>query len=179
MSRQESLLGRDGPPGPRLQFRLRDAEARDCADIARLVKALAAYEKLEHEARAGEAAFRDALFGQDAVAYAMMAEVDGRSVGFALWFYNFSTFVGRRGLYVEDVFVEPAFRGLGIGKAFFRAMAARALEKGCGRMEWSVLDWNAPSIAFYRGMGALAMDDWTVQRLSGAALVALADIGAV
>jgi GNAT superfamily N-acetyltransferase len=156
------------------KFRLRGAEASDAAEIARLVKELARYERLEHEARAGEAEFRDALFGPDPVAYAMMAEVDGRSVGFALWFYNFSTFVGRRGLYVEDVFVEPEHRGLGIGKAFFQAMAARAVADGCGRMEWSVLDWNAQAIAFYRAMGAQAMDDWTVQRLSGDALGDLA-----
>ncbi len=179
MSEQERLVGRDGLPGPRLQFRLRDAVTGDCADIARLVQALAVYEKLGHEARAGEAEFRDALFGPDAVAYALLAEVDRRAVGFALWFYNFSTFAGRRGLYVEDVFVEPECRGAGIGKALFRAMAARAVGKGCARMEWSVLDWNAPAIAFYRSMGARAMDDWTVQRLSGDALVALACDGAV
>lgn len=178
MSEEASLVGRNGRPGPRLQFKLRDASANDCADIARLVKALAVYEKLGDEAQAGEAAFLNALFGPHAVAYAMMAEADGRAVGFALWFYNFSTFAGRRGLYVEDVFVETEFRGAGIGKAFFRAMAARAVAEGCGRMEWSVLDWNAPAIAFYRGMGALAMDDWTVQRLSGDALAALAGVGA-
>ena len=155
-------------------FSLRDAEPRDAGDIARLVRELAEYEKLAHEACAGAADFAAALFGERPRAYAMMAEVDGRAVGFALWFYNFSTFLGRPGLYVEDVFVEPTHRGLGIGKALFRALAARAVAEGCGRMEWWVLDWNAPAIGFYRGMGAVAMSDWTVQRLSGEALVALA-----
>jgi GNAT superfamily N-acetyltransferase len=105
----------------------------------------------------------------------MLAEMDGRAVGFALWFYNFSTFVGRAGLYVEDVFVEPQSRGLGIGKAFFQVLAKRAVAENCGRMEWSVLDWNAPAIAFYRGIGAVPMGEWTVQRLSGDALLALAE----
>jgi GNAT superfamily N-acetyltransferase len=155
-------------------FRLRDATPDDVADIARLVKALAIYEKLGDEAQASPDDFHRALFGQVPRAQAMLAEVNGRAVGFALWFYNFSTFVGRAGLYLEDVFVEPDFRGLGIGKAFFQALASRAVAENCGRLEWSVLDWNAPAIAFYSAMGAVPMDDWTVQRLSGDALLALA-----
>jgi diamine N-acetyltransferase len=155
-------------------FTLRDAQPRDAGEIARLVRELADYEKLAHEACAGSDDFAAALFGKPTRAYAMIVEVNGAAVGFALWFYNFSTFLGRPGLYVEDVFVEPAHRGLGIGKAMFRAMAARAVAEGCGRMEWWVLDWNAPAIGFYRGMGAVAMSDWTVQRLTGAALHALA-----
>jgi GNAT superfamily N-acetyltransferase len=107
----------------------------------------------------------------------MLSEVNGRTVGLALWFYNFSTFEGRPGLYVEDVFVEPAYRGFGIGKAFFRAMAQRAVAEGCGRMEWAVLDWNAPAIAFYRSLGAVGMDEWTVQRLNAENLRALAGEG--
>ncbi len=155
-------------------FSIRDAMASDCADIARLVRALAAFEKLGDQARATEDDFRRALFGKPLRAHAALAILDGAAVGLALWFYNFSTFQGRAGLYVEDVFVEPAHRGAGIGRAFFRTMAARALAEGCGRMEWSVLDWNEPAIAFYRALGAEAMSEWTVQRLSGNALRTLA-----
>lgn len=160
----------EAAPGPRPTFTLRDATPADARDIARLVMALAAYEKLGHEAVATERDFHSALFGDTKRAYAMMAEIDGTPVGFALWFYNFSTFRGRAGLYVEDVFVEPDYRGLGIGKAFFQALAVRAIAEGCGRMEWSVLDWNTPAINFYRSLGAQPMDDWTVQRLTGEAL---------
>ena len=109
-----------------------------------------------------------------ALAAAMVAEVAGRVVGLAIWYTTFSTFTCRPGLYVEDVFVEPEHRGLGIGRAFFREMARHAMRTGCRRMEWSVLDWNAPAIAFYRSMGAVGMDDWTVQRLSLEKLTALA-----
>ncbi len=155
-------------------FVIRDAAPADCADIARLVRALADFEKLADEARATDADFRRALFGQPARAQAAVAVVNGTTVGLALWFYNFSTFQGRAGLYVEDVFVDPAHRGAGIGRAFFRAMAARALAEGCGRMEWSVLDWNDAAISFYRALGAEPMSEWTVQRLSGNALHTLA-----
>jgi GNAT superfamily N-acetyltransferase len=154
---------------------LRDAIVSDCEDIARLVRALAEYEKLGDEAKATAQDFRTQLFGVSPVAYAMVAELDGRIVGLALWFYNFSTFVCRPGLYVEDVFVEPQHRGLGIGRAFFRAMAQRAVERGCGRMEWSVLDWNEPAIAFYRGLGAVGLQDWTVQRLTADKIALLAN----
>jgi diamine N-acetyltransferase len=155
-------------------FLLRDARPEDCGEIVRLVKALAVYERLEDQAGATAADFEVALFGTPARAWAMLAWVDGACVGLALWFYNFSTFRGRHGLYVEDVFVEPAFRGLGIGRAFFEGMAARAVAEGCARMEWSVLDWNEPALRFYRGLGAVGMDEWTVQRLSGEALARLA-----
>jgi GNAT superfamily N-acetyltransferase len=154
---------------------LRDAIVSDCEDIARLVRALAEYEKLGDEAKATAQDFHTQLFGASPVAYAMVAELDGRIVGLALWFYNFSTFVCRPGLYVEDVFVEPQHRGLGIGRAFFRAMAQRAVERGCGRMEWSVLDWNEPAIAFYRGLGAVGLQDWTVQRLTADKIALLAN----
>jgi len=146
-------------------FCLRDAVETDAADIARLVHALAIYEKLADKAVGTAADFRTQLFGARPYAHAMIAEVEGRVVGLAIWFYNFSTFQARPGLYVEDVFVEPEYRGLGIGRAFFRVMAQRALAEGCMRMEWSVLDWNKPAIKFYRGMGAVPMDEWTVQRL--------------
>ena len=155
-------------------FLLRDAAPDDCADIERLVRGLAVFEKLADEAQATADDFRRALFGEPARAQAAIAVVDGRAVGFALWFYNFSTFVGRAGLYVEDVFVEPAHRGAGIGRAFFRMMAARAVAEGCGRMEWSVLDWNEAALDFYHALGAEPMSDWTVQRLAGPTLHRLA-----
>ena len=156
-------------------FTVRDATADDCADIARLVRDLAAYEKLLHEAVATADDFRDQLFGLAPIARAAVAEIDGQVVGMAIWFYNFSTFKCRPSLYVEDVFVEPEHRGLGIGRAFFRMMARHAMRSGCGRMEWSVLDWNEPAINFYRSMGAVGMDDWTIQRLDAGKLAALAE----
>lgn len=159
-------------------FILRDATQADSEDIARLVRGLADYEKLADEAHATGDDFRAQLFGPRPVAYAMIAEVSGEAVGLALWFYNFSTFVCRPGLYVEDVFVEPAYRGLGIGRALFVAMAQHAVARGCGRMEWSVLDWNAPAIAFYRSLGAVGMQEWTIQRLTGDRIALLADGGA-
>ncbi len=157
-----------------MSFTLRDARPEDSPTVHRLILALARYEKLEHAVTATEADIRDSLFGATPRAYALLAEVEGQPVGFALWFYNYSTFLGRHGLYVEDVFVEPEQRGKGIGKAIFADLARRAVAQGCGRMEWWVLDWNAPSIAFYRAIGAAAMDEWTVQRLEGDALRALA-----
>ena len=155
-------------------FTLRDATPADAADIARLVRELAAFEKLLPHATGTEETFRAQLFGAHPAAYAMVAETDGRVVGLALWFYNFSTFACRRGLYVEDVYVEPQHRGAGIGRAFFRAMARRAQDESCARMEWSVLDWNADAIAFYRSLGAVGMEGWTVQRLSADAIAQLA-----
>ncbi len=159
------------------RFTLRDAMPADTADIARLVRELAAFEKLLPHARGTADSFAEQLFGMRPAAYAMVAEVDAQIVGLALWFYNFSTFACSRGLYVEDVYVEPQHRGAGIGRAFFRAMAQRALEQGCARMEWSVLDWNTDAIAFYRGLGAVGMEEWTVQRLSAAAIATLARAG--
>jgi GNAT superfamily N-acetyltransferase len=153
---------------------LRDAEEADLLIVLRFVHALAAYEKLAAEAVATEADFRRFLFGEPRRAEALIAEAAGEPVGFAVWFYSFSTFQGRPSLYVEDVFVEPTARTQGIGRAIFRDLARRALLAGCGRMEWSVLDWNAPSIAFYRSLGAEPRRGWTVQRLTGEALSALA-----
>ncbi len=156
-------------------FTLRDATPADCNDIARLVRALAEYEKLAAEAQASGADFHAQLFGPHPAAHAMVAESKGRIVGIAIWFYNFSTFVCRRGLYVEDVFVEPEHHGAGIGRAFFRALAQRAKQDGCQRMEWSVLDWNEPAIAFYSAMGAIGMHDWTIQRLTTDGIARLAE----
>ena len=168
-------------PGPPPQggreksdVRFRDAQPGDEGIVAHFVRALAEYEKLAHEAVATDADFRRALFGSPPRAHALIIEDSGEPVGLALWYYNFSTFVGRHGLYVEDVFVMPAKRGRGIGRAVFRELARRAVAQGCVRMEWSVLDWNEPSIAFYRSLGAKAMDDWTLQRLEGGALRAVA-----
>ena len=150
------------------------AQRCDVAEILRLIRGLAAYEKLLDEAIATEADIRDSLFGARPYAEALIARAGGRAVGFALFFHNYSTFTGRPGLYVEDVFVEPEWRGKGIGGRLFARMAKIAVERRCARMEWAVLDWNTPSIEFYRGLGARALDEWTVQRLTGEMLSQLA-----
>ena len=154
--------------------RLREAGPEDLDLVLRFIRALAEYERLTHEVKADAATLGRFLFEEPRRAEALIAEWDGRPVGFAVWYYSFSTFLGRPSLYVEDVFVEPAMRGKGIGKAVFAHLAARALAQGCGRMEWSVLDWNAPSIAFYRSLGAKPREGWTLQQLTGEALSALA-----
>ena len=153
---------------------LRDAVPGDEALAARFVRALAEYENLLHEARGTEDDFRRALFGPQPRAWALFAERAGQPVGFALWFYTFSTFAAAPGLYVEDVFVEPGQRGRGIGRMIFRDLARRALDEGCARMEWRVLTWNAPAIGFYRSIGARPVEEWVVQRLDDAALAAFA-----
>lgn len=152
----------------------RDAVTGDESIVAHFVRRLADYEKLLHEATATDEDFARALFGTPPRLNALIVEKAGAAIGFAVWFYDFSTFTGTPGLYLEDIFVEPEHRGDGIGKQIFRILARRALAEGCTRMNWSVLDWNAPSIAFYRGLGAVGQDEWTVQRLQGAALAALA-----
>jgi GNAT superfamily N-acetyltransferase len=146
----------------------------DVALIVELIRELAVYEKLAHEAKASEADIAECLFGARRYAEALIARVDSEPVGFALFFHNYSTFTGRPGLWVEDVFVRPSHRGHGHGKALFAAMARIALERRCARMEWSVLDWNEPAIRFYRAIGAVAKDEWTTQRLTGEALERLA-----
>jgi GNAT superfamily N-acetyltransferase len=153
---------------------LRDAGPEDLDLVLHFIRALAEYEKLAHEVKADAATLGRFLFEEPRRAEALIAEWDGRPVGFAVCYYSFSTFLGRPSLYVEDVFVEPAMRGKGIGKAVFAHLAGRALAQGCGRMEWSVLDWNAPSIAFYRSLGAKPREGWTLQQLTGDALSALA-----
>jgi len=157
---------------------LRDAVATDVPTLSHFVRALAAYEKLLEQAVATEADLHRFLFTEPRRAEALLAERDGAAVGFAIWYYAFSTFEGRPTLYVEDVFVDPAARGGGIGRAIFADLARRALDQGCARMEWSVLDWNAPSIAFYRSLGAVPREGWTLQRLDHDALQRLAPMHA-
>jgi len=153
---------------------IRPATVDDVALIAQLIRELAEYERLADAAVATEDGLREQLFGERPVAEVLVAEADGEPAGFALFFHTFSTFLGKRGLYLEDLFVRPAFRGLGLGRHLMAALARIAVRRDCGRFEWSVLDWNAPSIAFYRKLGATGMDEWTVQRLEGDALHALA-----
>ena len=156
-------------------IKLRPATHADIPHILAFIRELGEYERLAHEVVADEATLAAQLFGERPAAEVIIAEVDGEPAGFALFFHNFSTFLGRRGLYLEDLFVRLRFRGLGLGKRLMTHLAKLAVERDCGRFEWSVLDWNAPAIALYRELGALPMDGWTVQRVSGAALKALAD----
>jgi GNAT superfamily N-acetyltransferase len=149
---------------------LRRAVRADVPEILRLIKALAEYEKLSGDVVATEAALAQTLFGDRPAAEVLLAEEGGRAVGFALFFQNYSTFLARPGIYLEDLFVEPALRGRGIGKALLQAVARLAVERGCGRFEWAVLDWNAPAIGFYESLGARPMNDWTVMRVTGEAL---------
>ena len=157
-----------------MSLAIRPATPADLPLIAELIRALAAYEKLADEVRFDEAVLGAALFGPRPFAEVLIGEVDGKAMGFALFFHNFSTFEGRPGIYLEDLFVRPEARGRGLGKALLGELARLATERECARLEWSVLDWNAPSIGFYRSLGARPMDEWTVMRLDGAALAGLA-----
>jgi len=152
---------------------IRAARPGDAALVHRFVAALAAYEKLSHEAEASAADFDTALFGDNPRVFCEIAEWDGEPVGFALWFYTFSTFRGRHGIYLEDLFVLPEARGRGIGKSLLQHLARRCVAEGLARFEWSVLDWNAPSIAFYEAQGATVMREWLRCRVDGEALRAL------
>jgi GNAT superfamily N-acetyltransferase len=156
---------------------VRPAVRADAPLIFRFICDLAEYEKLRHEVRGDAGQLAGQLFGPRPYAEVLIAEEDGAPVGFALFFHNFSTFEGRPGLYLEDLFVDPAARGRGVGKALFAQLAALALERGCARLEWAVLDWNEPAIRFYRSLGARAMDEWTVNRVDGEALRSLAASG--
>ena len=142
--------------------------------VLRFIRALADYERLGHEVSATEEGLRETLFGDRPYAEVVFAVVDGAEAGFALFFHNYSTFLGKPGLYLEDLFVLPEYRAQGIGKGLLKELARIAVERGCGRFEWWVLDWNEPSIEFYRRQGAVAMDDWTVFRVAGEALKDLA-----
>jgi GNAT superfamily N-acetyltransferase len=153
---------------------LRPAVREDVPLILELIQGLAEYERLAHEAVATAADMEAALFGPHPAAEVVIAECDGQPAGFALFFVSFSTFLGKPGLYLEDLFVRPELRGRGIGLRLMTHLARLAVERGYGRFEWSVLDWNTPAIDFYRSLGATPMDGWTVQRISGEALSALA-----
>ncbi len=153
---------------------VRPAAPGDAALIHRFIGELAEYEKLAHQAVATVKDIETALFGPAPRAYCDIAEQDGQPVGFALWFYNFSTFQGRAGLYLEDLYVRPEARGRGAGKALLAHLAKRCMAENLGRLDWAVLDWNAPSIAFYDSLGAEAKTDWITRRLSGEALERLA-----
>jgi len=153
---------------------IRPCRPDDAETLANLIRALAIYEKLEHEARATPDDLRRHLFGPRPAAGAILAEADGKAVGFALFFPTFSTFRAQPGLYLEDLFVLPDHRGRGIGKALIAAVASEAIARGGGRLEWAVLDWNAPSIAFYRSLGAAPLDDWTSYRIADEPLTRLA-----
>jgi len=163
-------------------LRLRTATVEDLPIILTFIRELAEYERLGHEAIATEDDLRRALFPQPGDlpepcrpgAEVVLAELDGEPVGFALFFHNFSTFLARRGLYLEDLFVRPEARGRGVGRILLEHLAGLAVERGCGRFEWSVLDWNAPAIRFYEALGAQKMEEWRIFRVTGGALTRLA-----
>jgi GNAT superfamily N-acetyltransferase len=154
-------------------FRIEPARERDVPLILSLIKGLAEYEKLAHEVVATEERLRQSLFGPHPSAEVVIAYVDDEAVGFALFFHTYSTFLGQRGLYLEDLFVLPEWRGRGAGRALLTHLARIAAERGCGRFEWSVLDWNEPAINFYKNLGATPMHEWTVFRVAGDSLTAL------
>jgi GNAT superfamily N-acetyltransferase len=156
---------------------IRPAVPGDAAAIHALIRELAEYERLTQLCTGSTADLADALFGPRPAAEVLLAEVDGGIAGFALFFHNFSTFLARRGLWLEDLYVQPAFRGHGVGSSLLRAVAAIAVDRRCGRFEWSVLDWNAPAIAFYRSLGADLQPDWRLCRLADSGLAKLARQG--
>lgn len=152
----------------------RDAERKDVPLILQFIKEIAAYEKMSDQVIADEATLETWIFDKEKAEVFFVLE-EGKEVGFALYFHNFSTFVGRGGIYLEDVYIHPEYRGKGYGKAILKKLAAIAVERGCGRMEWVCLDWNQPSIDFYLSLGAQPMSDWTLNRLTGDALAQLAE----
>ena len=147
-------------------MQIRTAAEEDCGLILRFIRELAAYEKMEDQVVSSEELLREWIFEKKKAEVIFVCE-DEQEVGFALFFHNFSTFLGRAGIYLEDLFVLPAYRGKGYGKALLRELSRICLERGCGRLEWACLDWNKPSIDFYRSLGAVAMDEWTTYRLTG------------
>lgn len=153
---------------------IRPAAPADLPLIAQFIRDLAVYEKLAHEVRFDEATLGEKLFGPRPYAEVVISELDGEPQGFALFFHNFSTFEGRPGLYLEDLFVRPEARGSGLGKALLAHLAQLCVTRDCARLEWSVLDWNTPAIGFYQNLGAKLMDEWTVMRVDGDALTELA-----
>lgn len=156
-----------------MSLSIRPARSGEAGLVLRFIKALADYEKLSHEVEASEAEIDAALFGPNPRAFCDIAEWAGETVGFAVWYYTYSTFSGRHGIWLEDLYVEPGQRGRGIGKALMAGLARRCVEEGLPRLAWWVLNWNEPSRVFYRSIGAVAQDEWTVKRLDGEALVRL------
>jgi len=152
------------------ELTIRPCTIDDCALILDFVKELAIYEKAEHEVVATEQHFKQYMFGDQPMVFGLIAEIDKMPVGFAIYFYSFSTWLGKHGIYLEDLYVSPEQRGHGAGKALLKELATIAVRNNCGRVEWSVLDWNAPSIKFYKAMGAVIKDGWDVYRLTGQAL---------
>ena len=163
---------RESPAGA--EFTIRPAVAADAAAILACVRGIAEYEKLSHHVAATEESIRESLFGTQPAAESLIAHAGDEVAGFAVFFPTYSTFLARRGLWLEDIFVFPRWRGHGLGRRLFEAVARIAAERGCGRFEWAVLDWNEPAIGFYKSLGAKPMHDWTVFRLSGESLQALA-----
>ena len=158
-----------------MSLAIRPARPGDAALVLSFIRELAEYERLAHEVDATLEGISAALFCEHPRVFADIAEWRGEPAGFALWFYNFSTFRGRHGIYLEDLFVRPAYRGHGIGRALLANLARRCRREGLPRLEWWVLDWNEPALAFYRSLGAVPMDEWTVQRVTGEALARLAE----
>ena len=157
-----------------MRMQIRTAAEEDCGLILRFIRELAAYEKMEDQVVSSEELLREWIFEKKKAEVIFVCE-DEQEVGFALFFHNFSTFLGRAGIYLEDLFVLPAYRGKGYGKALLRELSRICLERGCGRLEWACLDWNKPSIDFYRSLGAVAMDEWTIYRLTGKTLEEMAE----
>jgi GNAT superfamily N-acetyltransferase len=155
-------------------FEIRPATENDLPVILSFIRELAEYEQLADRVTATEERLRESLFGPERIVYALVAFEGNEPAGFALYFFNFSTFLGQRGLYLEDLFVRPAFRKRGLGRQLLARLAQTAIERRCGRMEWAVLDWNEMALRVYRGIGAEPLSDWTLQRLTGDALKALA-----
>jgi len=150
---------------------IRPATPDDAELILRFITDLAIYEKAEHEVKTDAAGIRDSLFAEGSTTHGLICENDGQPIGYAVYFFNYSTWLGKHGLYLEDLYVSPEARGLGAGKALLRHLAQLAVERGCGRFEWSVLDWNTPAIDFYKSFGARPQSEWTTYRLAGQALL--------
>jgi GNAT superfamily N-acetyltransferase len=158
-----------------MPLNIRHATREDAALILRFITELAIYERAEHEVKTDVAGIETSLFAENASACALICESDGQPIGYAVYFFNYSTWLGRNGLYLEDLYVTPEARGTGAGKALLKYLARLAVSRGCGRFEWSVLDWNEPAIRFYESLGARPQDEWTTYRLTGDALQALAE----
>ncbi|WP_457979367.1 GNAT family N-acetyltransferase [Ectopseudomonas composti] len=154
-----------------MPLHIRPATPEDAELILRFITDLAIYEKAEHEVKTDAAGIRDSLFAEDSTAHGLICENDGQPIGYAVYFFNYSTWLGKHGLYLEDLYVSPEARGLGAGKALLRHLAQLAVARDCGRFEWSVLDWNTPAIDFYESFGARPQSEWTTYRLTGQALL--------